>query len=364
MGLKNNYVFKKADSRSGPGLDEIQRSHSFEGDIELQYVRLPNPWASLKQERGKAQVILTSDLKNGNPIGYGSAIYRNNFLNNQKVLIGYLGNLKLKTEYHKKNIPIHRAYEYLFSLRPAEAIPFFYSTILESNKKAIKVLTSNKSFMPQYKQLGIYCTTILAGGIRSKLKRTGFREIQPQEYNAYIHLYNMQAAKYDFSTTLDKHFLSKIMENGSAKAYGFFENDQLLGGCLLIDPDGYKQTIVQAYRGIYKLTGFLNTLARIRKMPLLPEQGDPLKLKYLSYMAVRGENPQVFQQLVSLVRSEYSRKSMIVLGFCERHPFHIVLKTFQGIRYKSRMYLVRPREVLENFPINPERIPHFECVEL
>jgi hypothetical protein len=365
MALIKKYEIRQIDASYSKTLDQMQMEHAFDGDIELQYLRLPDPWHSLQMERGDAELYLTTDTERNAPMGYGSVIYRNLFLNGEKQKIGYLGNLKVMHAYQRKYIPLHRSYTECFRQRPADASTMYISTILESNEKAIKVLTANRKFMPQYKQIGNYVTTIQRG--RGKALTNSyytFEEIELKDIRPWLVFYNAEASRFNFSPSLEESELAVMLKYGNARIIGLSRNNWPVAFAVLIEPSRYKQTIVRGYKGKYRLIRLVNMWNKYRKMPKLPRKGKAFPLTYFSYVAIKDADPELFEQFMTMARKRVRGKHMFVTGFSDQHPFDQVMKKTRSIRYESRMYSVFPNDLSTTISLDPDKIVHFECVEL
>jgi hypothetical protein len=184
------------------------------------------------------------------------------------------------------------------------------------------------------------------------------------EHNHYMRLYDKENSRYDFSSAIDFHFIKELATQAGSRLFGLIASGELLAAAFLVDPSAYKQTIVRNYSGKYKYRTLLNTNSGLKALPFFPSKGAKLPLYYLAYLAVKDGNEDYLSELLLGASKALKRKDMLVLGFCDRHPYQKLINKINAIRYPSRMFVVTPRTEEKHYRVDAEKIPHFECLEL
>ena len=141
-------------------LNKILRDNEMQGNISIAFQRNPSYFNALKIVGKNKQVIVGKNEQN-QIIGFGTRSIKSVYINENVRGVGYLSNLRVIKGYKGKGY-LHSGYTYLRRLHQDRKVSIYYSTIMEDNKIAIKILTSNKPYLPIYHDLGRYCTVAIS----------------------------------------------------------------------------------------------------------------------------------------------------------------------------------------------------------
>ena len=138
MNFQNDkYTLRFADKTDNEGIREIFESGSFEGKIDVKFLRNPYPYESFLADGDESRILVIIDNEKKKVVAVGGAVVRREYVNGREEQCAYLTGLKIHVDYRKKIFFTAKAYEFLHqSLCDCS---FYYTTILDSNEPAIKM---------------------------------------------------------------------------------------------------------------------------------------------------------------------------------------------------------------------------------
>ncbi len=251
-----------------------------------------------------------------------------------------------------------------------------YTSIMEGNKPAIRLLTSDLKGLPRYQEYTRYCTRSIP--VRSKpkkVKKTSSFSISKctvDDKTSIIVFLNRYGGNHQFypNWTIDTLFHPDHTP-------GLKESDMLIArkqgeivGCMAMwDQRSFRQTIIKGYHnGLSKISWLLNTYAKLFGYPMLPKCGTELKSCFISHIAIDEDDPEIFKALLVKCHNVLVNKDIeyMVIGFSDNHPLdEVVASSFRSIPVYSRLYLVSwDEDGIDPIKIVDNRIPSIEAAIL
>ncbi|NDL68566.1 hypothetical protein [Anaerotalea alkaliphila] len=337
------FAVELAGPSDGKALLALYEDGAFPGGISVLFTRRPDAWFSLARE-GEVEVVVVRDLGTGRIAAMGACILRPAWINGQVGRTGYLTGLKSLGEYRGR-VPLGpRAYRLLYEAT-RERVDVYYTTILEENLAARRMLEKPRRNMPAYRELGGYTVHCLAtggfGGFPGLCGLRGFRPWDDKKgmvltggsWEELWSLYGPRAPEWNFSQTgrpwgVEESDI-RLLRDGSG---------QPVAGCVLWNQAAVKQHIPMEYRGVYRLLRHLPL--ELAGYPRLPAPGVPAREAGFALLCSREGDPESLALLVEKTAREAAGHDYLLLGLFQDHPLAPHLEKFRGIRYRSRLYTV------------------------
>jgi len=364
----SDYSFQLAEESDEAELRDILKNNPMNGDIRISFLRDPNFFYAAKIGNHFSQTIIIKDVRNNKIVGLGTRSIISAYINGQICNVGYLNNLRLDSRYRNATL-LTRGYQYLKTLHQDEKVPFYITTIIEGNKYAEDLLTSQRAGLPVYHDFGRYhCVAISVFGKKKKISGDfqilkGSRQ-KLDEILDCIERNGSQKQFYPFY--LKEDFLTNegiLRDFQIEDFYIALKNDKVMGVMAKWDQINFKQTIVTAYKGKMEvLKPFYNLGAKVFGYPSFPVPNSQLKFFYLCFIAIDSNDLQIFRELLRAIYNDTVGLgySYFLLGLHLRDPLLKALKEFHYYKYYSRLYVVCWEDG-ENFYKNLDnRIPYLE----
>ena len=324
MNFQNDrYTLRMADSSDNEGIRRIFQSGSFGGNLDIRFMRDPQPYESFAADGDSVKMMVIDDHAENRTIAVGGAVIRREFLNGREQQCAYLTGLKIHPDYRHKIAFIGKAYQFLRG--EIGTCDFTYTTILDNNTAAIKLLEKKHRNMPEYHYLGHYTTYCFHDGKRLLPLETdnlnGFDEL----VRCYFSKLSIVPVHYDYRGFGEKHF------------YSYRENGEIVACCFVGNQQATKQYKMCSYGGIYRLLYRLPTNAL--GYPRFPAPGTDIAYGAVSYLYVKDHDERLCRKFLRSVAAE-SGFSMLLWGGFENNPLCNALNKMKTIQYGSRLYAV------------------------
>jgi len=246
MNFQNNkYTLRFANESDNEGIREIFESESFRGNLDVKFLRNPQPYESFCKDGDEARILIIVDNERKKIVAVGGAVIREEYISGKAEKCAYLTGLKIHPKYRKKIFFIAKAYEFL--RQSLEDCSFCYTTILNSNQTAIAMFEKQHKNMPHYKYLGQYTTYCFHGGKQKleveKNNLTGFEEVLKK----YFSKINCTPCNWNYGGFGQKDF------------YCVRRDNEIIACCFVGNQQGTKQYKMCSYGGIYKFLSHLPT---------------------------------------------------------------------------------------------------------
>lgn len=352
---------KKEDDKR---IIEILRNNPIEGKISLSYCREPSYFKSLVVE-GKEHQTIVGEINN-KIIGFGTKSIRTVFINGKPKDIGYLNGLRLEKEFRGKGL-LKNGYLYFKELHKKEnKVKLYYSTIIEDNWLAKKILESKKDYLPTYKNIGkinVYAVRLLEKkDIDSNVKIIKGND---QIISKIFDFINSEGSKKQFFPYYEN--INDLYNVKPEDFYVAFKDKEIVGVVLKWNQSDIKQTIVTGYNGLTNITKEIYNLnAKRKNYPLLPSIGKPFNHFYLSLITIKEDNINVFKQLLNKVYNDnvHTDFSYFIFGLSDKDKLTEALLEYKYVLYPSSLYCVYWEDGKGEYEKLDNRIPYVEVATL
>jgi hypothetical protein len=294
------------------------------GKIGVEYLRRPDPYASLCAEADKTLVALLFDNENGKACGMGCCQIRNTYLNNVPIKSGYFTLLRIVPAYRFRVPVIPKAFDFLLEHSRAD---IYYSTILQDNVGAQRMLEKPRAHVPRFLKVSDYTVYCF------RTKKAGKSALITEECD-------FETFERDFYALEHKPDLCALPRKCDEMRYYRLRNGQAVKGvCAVVNQQAYKQYVITRYGGIYR---FLSRLPlRLLGWPRFPRAGN-----YANYASVcttcfhpalPTDELRAFIKNVGAANAEYD---FIMLGATQNNPLNGAFRRIKNVKYKSILYAV------------------------
>jgi hypothetical protein len=366
-----NAVFRLAGGADDADLRAALRACPLPGWVSIAFEREPSYFGACEVEGSFAQVVVARHRNTGELIGFFSRSCREAFVAGDRVRLGYLGQLRLAPAWQTRSRAILRGFEVCRDLLAdgRQDTPYFLTSILAGNARALRMLTSGSRGMPTYRPMADYVTLALSSAQRLSaplppgyaLER-GSRDSLPEIARFLLD----QARRRTFSPAWTLAELQRLERCALApEDFLLLRRGGVPIACLALwDQRQFKQA---------RITGYSRPLAILRPLaapalkaityPPLPAAGSILRQAFISHVEVAEDGEAVFLALMAAALEDARNQGIEILtiGFCAAHPLLAVAqKRLRGLSYCSRLYLVHWPEGeseakrLEGLPIHAE----------
>lgn len=324
--IKERFTLRFADCNDNEGIRQVYESGDFPGDLQVQFLRNPRPYESFEADGEQVLMQVIIDNENGAIAAVGGAVVRQEYVSGQIQKCAYMTGLKVKPEYQKKLLLITEAYKRLEE-KLADCA-HVYTTILDDNTPAIKLLEKRRKSIPPYIYLGHYMTFCFAGGRKMLDVKVADRS-------------DDKLVDRIKATALPKHSFTpvdyELLGFGDKNWYYYEENGEILAACFVGDQKQYKQYKLCAYGGILKVASHLPT--KLFGYPAFPKPGTVVNHGVVSYLYVKDNDKELCKKFIRSV-VQTTDYDLYIWGCFENHPLLQSFMELKTVHYGSRLYEV------------------------
>lgn len=362
-----NSSFQIAGPEDSPGILNLLEDNPFEGRISLIYTRRPDSWESFMREGDEVMLVVDRNQAQERLDGMAACAINNLYLKGKPAKIAYLFGLRLRKEAISRIMLLPRGYRHFLNRLLDKGVRYAYTTVLEENTSARRMLEKRRPSMPVYDYAGDYDVFTLTPGGRGRLP-TGyrFRQAGQEDETILLEFLNREGSRYLFFPFLKAEGLHSGKTTPLLEDFYILEdrNREILAAGAIWDQRDYKQYILKGYRGLYRWIYPIHPLIRLFGYDLC-RPGTILSFFTLSCFAAKGGEPEYFHYLLKGIRSVGCGFVYFVVGLHRRHPFQEVVRRRPNILYRSRLYLVYEEgKMAREEIIGPNDIPYLECGRL
>jgi hypothetical protein len=356
--------FDIASPSDDADIRRLLRETPMAGRVSISLEREPNYFADADVVGETKQTIVARDK--GRLVCVGSCAIRRRFVNGEPRRVGYLGGLRLDSQYAGRFDILRRGYEFFRELQAATPADFYFTSIAADNERARKFLERGITGMPIYEFVGEFVTVLISTRVRdsgTEAGRENHSTFTSDELTAFLNRSNKRRQFAPCWSVRELHALEPL----GMRASDFFEareSGQVVACGALWDQRHFKQTVIRGYAPWLKFTRpIVNGVSRVISGPQLPPVGETLASAFASNLAFASEGSAEFLDLVKgLQRAARQREiKFLTLGFAANDPHLTMVKnTFSGREYRSRLYVVRWPGIgaaaaeLDGRPVTPE----------
>jgi len=357
----DKYIFEKAKPFDSAEILQILEETVFRGDISITYSRRPDAYTSIKSEGEEVEIFVCRDIENRKIAGIGAVAVNTLFINGKPTKAAYLFSLRARKEYMHKNIGFHRVYRTIFET--FKHINLFYTTILEENTEARKLLEKQRNFMPIYRNAGRY--TVYAISPQKSVKTSSDFQFSQINYSKACEFLNNYGADMQFFPFLSHENTASIESFNERQYFQLsYKNEPVAAGALW-NQQSYKQHIVADYSKPYALASKFGGLLKFFGFPKLPAKGEKFNYCSLAHFVVKDNNTlfakQFIEHFAQLTREQ--KFDFFVVGFHQSNSLAELAEQISKVKYKSIMYFVSPQNSTK-FELENKRTIYLECANL
>lgn len=340
-----------AHAEDDNGLRRILRENPMQGEISLSFEREPDYFAAAQVEAPDNQIVVAEDLDTNRIVGLGARSIRPLYVNGEVRQLGYLSQFRIDQDYRAMRRGLTKAWKLLKELHQDGKSPYYYTSIIEDNLPARRLLTRGLPGLPRYIEYARMHTLAITS---RKIKRP----ITPPEgveisrgnsvgKEAILECLRRNLPRYQFAPHWDNSLLfdSELTPGLTPGDFVVVSKEGAVLGCAALwDQGAFKQTIVRGYsRRVTCFRWLINLLAPLSGLPYLPPLNSKIKHAYLSHLAIEQDNQELFRVLLRTIFNDAVAQGYryFMLGLCDNHPFlEQTQKQYSHVDYRSILYLV------------------------
>jgi hypothetical protein len=342
------------------------------GPMRLSLEREPDFFRAAAIGNTATEVIVGRETYSGRVVSTASRAMRRVYVDGLEQSLGYLSSLRI----HKDaagSMLLARGYQYLRELHGDGQTPYYITTILDGNRAAEKLLTSERAGLPAYIPFGRLYTYLipLYRHTRRVARSSVTRCADSADLHPALDCLNSFNANLQFAPV----YKPEDFGVGSRMLPGLFVGDlylhrsgKIIDGTLAVwDQQPFKQEVVSGYAPwLAALRPLLAFGSRFGFAPRLPAVGHTLPCLYAALVSSRDASQDIFEELFETVVAERSQAgyAYLLLGLSDRHPFCPVVERRAAMKIASTIYLVYWRDCAPDQLPSRERIPHLEVATL
>lgn len=298
------------------------------GDIDVVMTRRPNYFFAPHRFGDEYPVIAFDGVQ---PIGMCQLTQHLGFANGKLQPLGYLGGLRVVTNYRHRIRLLKAGFDYLRQLAPPEHC---YTSIAADNTTARRILERGVDGLPSYQLLGEMQT--LAISRRQAKPRGLWRLMAPQQYPQVADFYNRLAIERQLAPQLSAQWLASV----GLPVLGFEDAQGLHACAVLWNQQAFKQVLVKRYsRRMEVLRWLWNGYATLTGRICLPQMGQAIDQSFLAYFAC-DNSERVADLVVDALR--LCATPVMTLGLPATAPFTATLIAQTRPRvYRTCLYGVK-----------------------
>lgn len=370
--MEVNLVVRKGRPEDDPGIRRVLAGTPMPGPLRISYRRDPSFFSALKVEGNHSDVVVGLDEGKDRLAGFASRSIKEVFINGFRRPVGYLSNLRIEEEY-RGGLTLYRGYRMMRQIHRDGRTPLYLTTILEKNKSAIDLLTSQRGCLPAYHDIGQFYCAAIGTKKSSSPALSGTMEVRrarPDEMSSVFHFLNREGPTKQFFPVYEEKDIRSpegLLKGIEPENIIIALDGSNLCGCVgLWDQRSYKQAVVDGYAFPLNLLRLpVSTAIRHLGFPPLPAIGRVVDLRYLSMICIRKNDRHVFQALLSFVLNHSKRQfPFFMVGFHEKDPLLEVVKRHRHLSYTSRIYVACWPDGEKDYKQLDDRVPYLELGSL
>ena len=318
----------------------LLRENPIGGRYAMSMEREPNGLAGTGLPEERKTIILARDDNTGAAIGLCERVVRPAYVDGERRMLPYLGALRIAAS-HRHRISILKGgfrAVHQHGVRPDE-LACALTSIASDDAPARRILTAGLAGLPRYERISDYVTFVFPP------RRRGPADGIVRAVDADL----IDVAEF-LRRTLSRHQCTPVWSEAALRVIGA-ENFLVsrakgeITGCVGVwDQSAFKQTVARGYpTAVSIVRPLLNVLAPLVGKPRLPAIGAPLRLVYLSALAIKADRADGLLPLLgaALDLAAMRGAGAAAFGLDARHPWvTAVRRAFAAIEYRTELYCV------------------------
>ncbi len=339
------YTFDIASQADDAQLRNVLRHTPMRTSLAtITYESEPSFFQSSCPAGADTDVIICRDTVRDVAVGFGCRSIRTMFINGEESQIGYLSSLRCIPEYRNQGL-VARGYRAMRKLHNSTEQPrWYFSTILEGNQLARKLLTSGRAGLPFYHSVGRFSTFLIPVNAMDKVKvpETNVDRVESRQVVNEIQALGPQYQLFPvynpdgWLQQCEEHYAGKFFVTGKQSA-----RQSVMG---VIDQRNVKQLVVKSYPRWLQLCQLpLNCWYRMRGQPLIHKP--PYDFKYvtavLPLVDCRADANSILTVLKSVIEEGKQRHAeYVALGMHESHKSYQLVRKLSKHTFDTEVFLV------------------------
>ena len=341
------------------------------GHISVSFRREPDYFAGCNVQAEDMQVFKCVDNKEGIIIGIGCRGISKVYINGSLKKTGYLSDLRCHPDYRGGTL-LSRAYGYLQEMHKIEPVDLYYTMILDGNDTALSILTSARTGLPRYRDIGRFLTPAIHLDFpRPEIIFPGVEVVRakPENMPELFQFINHCYSKKQFSPYYENKDIGTARLTG-LKAEDFYmviRGNKIIACAAAWDQTDVRQTHVEKYNTLLAVTRpFYNFIANFTPLKPLPAPGEKVPYFYLSFVAIENNDIDIFRLLLRHVYRDRRTGpwNYFIIGLHERDPLSVVLDEYRKIDAAGNLFVVHYPEDEDKFNMLDDRVPYVEVASL
>jgi hypothetical protein len=330
--------FELATAADDAELRSLARATPMRGRIDVAFLREPSYFRAAAVAGTAVQTLVVR--VDGRIAGAATRALRPTFVNGEKVMAGYLGDLRLRPEYRGRTL-LARGYRFLRELDRDGRAAIYSTVIVADNQAALRTIAANRAGLPLYTDQGRIMTPLIHLRRRlPPLEAAGEEEIE----RGRLDLLPEIVRKLDdnrlqfFPVHTEADFLDGRFPGFRVEDFYLLRRrGRLAGGLGAWDQRSFRQTVVLGYRGALRA---LRPLINLARRPPLPAPGSPLD--YLHAAFVSTDDAGAFRVLLRRLYNDADRARYrgVIAGLHERDPRVAALAEYPREPFAGRLFAV------------------------
>ncbi len=332
-----------------PAMRALLRDVKMPGRVALSLEREPDLTFANAVEGDRHDTIVARSAP-GEPIcAMGSRSIATRFVNGKPTRVGYLGQLRVADAYRSHPTLLRRGYEFLKTLRDKDAVPFYFTTIVDDNSPARRMLEAGLTGMPRYEPVDDLLTLIVPTRTHGRATDMPAQtsSATADDLSEIVDCLQRFGKRYQLSPAWSRSDLQSPQRSRGLTPSDFIvlRRAGTIEGCLACwDQRPFKQVVVRDYSAwTRRLRPVHNLLAPLSGLPSLPPPGAALSIAYLSHLAIEDSDHDGVTDLIRAGLRKAAARGIpnATFALSARHPLSSVVRaTFRHQAFSSRVYLV------------------------
>lgn len=365
---------------AGPGDDPAIRrllaENPMPGTVKVAFEREPNYFLGHGVMGDRCITLKATERNTGKLAGIICLAATDRYVGGEVKPVGYIGQARIDHRFQGIMLPL-RASAFIREQAKESWPNLWFGAIVDENPtaRALFIDRRRKSF-PLLEMVSPIQTLAFLPKSRfakSPDDRSGSISIvrgNQAGWDSIVEFLNSQGSGREFFPHLKVEHFSDGLRTPGLESRDFLVtliDGEIAGVCGIWDQSGFKQTVVHEYGGwLGRVRPVVNAAGPLIGMKRFPDVGGPITSAYLSFLAVRDDNPAVFRRLLSAAIGDvYSRnKNYLMAGFSIRDPLLAVARGYRHIVYRSTMYAFRFNGAIPDDAFDRAKVPYLEGATL
>lgn len=321
----------------------LLRREPVPGRIAISFEREPDFSTGCATTGDKPTVLVARDLDTGVIAGVACRSEREVYVNGTPARLGYLGQLRIDRRYRGRWL-VSRGLALLKQLHDRDPLPGYLAAVTADNREAEGILLrKGRRNFPVFHPVASYCT--LAFPVRRASPVSGVASATPDDVPEIVRFLQTSGPRRQFFPVWSEARLISLTTRFGLRLEDIQiarQSGRIAGLIGLWDQSAYKQDVVRAYSGWFRLAVPLyNASAPWHRRPRLPKIGERIPSGYAVFICIEQDASSVFGDLLTATLHRAAARGLdyVLMGLDERDPLFRIARERPHIPYRSRIFL-------------------------